>query len=449
MAIISNYKINMMKNRQIKTVAILFVMVFLGSISLNAQQTAFEMATRMSRGINLGNTLDAENYEGGWAPVASVENFDAIKEAGFTTVRIPITWGAALSKDDATPRLDTVKPYKINETFLARVDEIVKWSLDRGLVTVINIHHDHWLKRTSTFDANKERFYNLWKQLSKHYKDYPQELLFEIVNEPHHETNGVNDQLTQEQLESLNKEVLAIVRKNNPTRVTIYAGCGWSSLWDLKKTAVPDSTDKYLMGTYHSYSPWPYAGEGNGSWGTDEDKKSMESEFTQLMEYSKANNVPVFIGEFGAQHKCEYNSRMKHFAYYMENIQKYKVAATAWDDGGYLFKVLDKKTNVWDDSKDILVNYTPNSPDGLKLDIADGNFVNVKWKNRAEGIEKITVERRVGRIGNFEALETIEVGEKYSDETPKVDQTYYYYRVVNELKGGENLISYPQMIYIP
>lgn len=420
------------------------------SICASAQKTAFEMADLMKRGINLGNTFDSELYEGAWAPVAKESDFDGYKEAGFTTIRIPITWGAYMSETDSTPRVALEKPYKINDDFLARVDQVVKWSLDRGFVTIINLHHEKWAKKAATFDDNKDRVYAIWKQLSKHYKDYPETLLFEILNEPHHEDeNGEQDGLTVEQVHEVNKEVLAIIRKNNPTRVAIYAGPVWGGLSELQKMESPDANDKYLMGTYHSYAPWPYAGEGKGSWGTDEDKKGMDGEFEGLLEYSKKHNVPVLIGEFGAQHKCEYNSRMLHYACYVENIQKHKVASTAWDDNGFLFKVYDRKTNVWDDAKDIITTYTPDSPNGLTLDIWDGNVVNITWKNRAEGVEKITIERREGRIGAFEAIETIDVAEKFTDKLPKKDQTTYYYRIVNKLADGKELVSYPQSIYIP
>lgn len=432
-----------------KNFAVLILAILFCNFTLKAQTSAKDMSQRMTRGINLGNTFDAENYEGGWAPAATEKDFEAFKEAGFTCVRIPVTWHAGLSKTDSTLRFDIAKPYKVQDAFFTRLDEVVNWSLERGLVTIINVHHDHWLKKASTFDNNKERFYTLWKQIAKHYKDYPETLLFEILNEPHHETDGKDDGLTQDQVDELNKEALAIIRKTNPTRIAIYGGRSWGGLSELNKTIVPDANDKYLIGTYHSYSPWPFAGDGNGSWGTEKDIETMESEFKNMKAYSEKYNVPVYIGEFGAQHQCEYNDRMLHFACYVENIQKYNVPSTTWDDCGFRFKIYDRETGQWDDAKDILVNYTTDSPNGLKLGLEDGNFVKLDWVNRAEDIENITIERRVSRKGIFKALKDIETATSYIDETSNERQTYYYYRVVNHLKGGEKLISYPQSVYIP
>ena len=439
-----------MKNiRFLRTISLILLAFTCISYTVIAQSTAQEMASRMTRGINMGNTFDAENYEGGWAPIAKEAYFDAYKDAGFQCIRIPITWGAQMSKYDSTPRISNEAPYTIQPEFLKRIDSVVNWSLERGFVTVINIHHDSWLKSRHLFDERKERFYSLWEQLAEHYKDYPEELLFEIVNEPHHSTDGEEDGLTVEQLDGLNKKTLSIIRKTNPTRVTIYTGPTWSGLHDLKKITPPVKNDKYLMATYHSYSPWSFAGEGIGSWGTDKDKKAMEQEFIDQEAYGKEFNVPVFIGEYGCDHRATYNERMLHYAYYVENIQKYKVAATAWDDGGYLFKVYDRDAAMWDDAKDILVNYGPTSPNELSLKVNDGLTITIDWKNRADNISKVTIERRVGRDGNFDAIKTIDAAETYTDETKKHERTYYYYRVVNELSDGSKLISYPRRMYLP
>lgn len=416
------------------------------SISLNAQKTAFEMADLMTRGINLGNTFDATGFEGNWAPAAKEYYFDAYKEAGFTCVRIPITWNSYLSNEDSTHRLGAKKPFKVEKQFQKRINEVINWSLSRGFITIINIHHDSWLKSQETFDERKDRFYALWEQLSKQYKDYPEELLFEIINEPHHEKDGKDNGLTQEQLDGLNKEALAIIRKNNPTRVCIFTGRGWSSLNDLEKTVVPDPNDKYLMGTYHSYSPWPFAGEGKRAWGSKEDYASMDDEFKKATAYSKKYNVPVFIGEFGAMHQCDYNSRMKHYAHYVENIQKYNLPSAAWDDGGYLFKVYERKSKTWDDAKDILASYCPKSIKDFQLKNIDKG-IQLNWQSRSEKVQKVIIERKSSRAENFKKIDEIKNGDKYTDTSKKDIQSYYYYRIVEVLEDGSKLYSYPQVIY--
>ena len=63
---------------------------------------------------------------------------EAVKKAGFKTVRIPVTWA---------PHLGDAPDYKIDEDWLARVKQIVNWVLECDMYAVINVHHDDafWL----------------------------------------------------------------------------------------------------------------------------------------------------------------------------------------------------------------------------------------------------------------------------------------------------------------
>lgn len=83
-------------------------------------------------GINLGNVLEAPT-EGAWAPAAQSYYFDDYLKQNFTRVRIPVRWD---KHTGAAP------PYAIDAAFLARVQEVVGWSLARNLSTIVNSHHD-------------------------------------------------------------------------------------------------------------------------------------------------------------------------------------------------------------------------------------------------------------------------------------------------------------------
>lgn len=50
---------------------------------------AFAQNAKLGRGVNFGNALEAPN-EGEWGVTLKSEYFDLIKNAGFTSVRIPI-----------------------------------------------------------------------------------------------------------------------------------------------------------------------------------------------------------------------------------------------------------------------------------------------------------------------------------------------------------------------
>jgi endoglucanase len=138
----------------------------------SAKPDSFKMNKMLGRGVNFGNALEAPT-EGAWGVVVKEEYFDILKQAGFNSVRLPVNWSGHALKE---------KPYTINPDFFKRVDTIVGWAISRNMPIIVNIH-----QYNETYDApleQKERFVGLWKQIAEHYKDYPDILLFEAMNEP-------------------------------------------------------------------------------------------------------------------------------------------------------------------------------------------------------------------------------------------------------------------------
>lgn len=107
---------------------------------------ALQFTKVMGNGINLGNTMEAagadwlgynakpEQYETSWGqPVTTKEIFEAMKDAGFDSVRIPVAWTSTMDWRNGD--------FKINDDFMDRVKTLVDWALDAGLIVMIN---DHW-----------------------------------------------------------------------------------------------------------------------------------------------------------------------------------------------------------------------------------------------------------------------------------------------------------------
>ena len=415
----------------------------------NAQITADEAIVAMGRGINMGNTLDATNYEGGWGTEAREYYFDMYKEAGFKTIRIPITWSAGVSASNLTPRVASAAPYTINEDFFKRLDTIINWSLERDMYTIINVHHDGWVKVSSTFDENKARLFALWEQVADRYKDYSDKLMFEILNEPHSEnSSGVATSVTTAQVDELNSKCLDIIRVDNPNRIVVYMGPNWSSSADLKAAAVPDPSDEYLIASYHSYDPWDFAGEGNGTWGNANDKKVMTDQMESVKEWSETNDIPVLIGELGAMDGCEYNSRMRYYAHYIQEAMRIGLAFTVWDDDG-MFQVLQRKDTSWNDIKDVLIHTTEQSPTNVESTMQKGEdtTIVVSWTNRAIACDSIFLQKRLNK-GDFETIAKFTGDTTSYTDTNFEEKNYYYYRVIARYNDSIDVYSYPTSIYV-
>ncbi|MBN2486731.1 MAG: cellulase family glycosylhydrolase [Bacteroidales bacterium] len=417
-----------MKERVLNLAALLAFCFF--TCEMHAQITPHEATTLMYRGINLGNTLDPPT-EGAWNnPPAEEYYFDDYVSAGFTSVRIPITWNEHTSVEF---------PYKIDSAWLARVEEIVDWGLSRNLFITINAHHEDWLKENYS-DTNIERFDSIWSQIATRFKNKGERLIFEMLNEPRTLSAG----LTLGQLNGLNKRILSIIRKTNPTRLVIFSGHDWANSSHLLAADIPDTNDKYLIGYYHSYDPYPFGLEGPGTYGSVADINATKTKFDQVSAWSKTHNIPVIISEFGATVKCEYNSRMFYYATVVEQALNHNVAFNAWDDGGN-FGIYQRQSRKWNEIKDILINFSAKNPSSLKLSNNNGDSIRISWQNRTASNDSIFVERGLSPT-NFSKIATLGADATvYNDINVEYGKTYYY-RITAFYADSTDLLSYPQKI---
>jgi len=410
----------------------LSISLMLVSWSISAQITSQEVNAAMGRGINIGNTMEPEK-EGGWNNgVVQEYYFDDYKAAGFTSIRIPVRWDKHTSGSS---------PYKIDETWMNRVEQVVNWGLERDLYIVINAHHEEWIKTGYANKNLRDRFDSIWSQIAVRFQGKSEKLLFEIINEP----NG----LTQANVNDLNARALSIIRKTNPTRTVLYSGYMWSNSDQLMSAAVPN--DPYIIGYFHSYDPWSFAGEANGTWGTTADISSLKTKFETVGKWSKSKNVPVTINEFGAISGFrdasgkvirigDYNSRMLHYSCYTEFALKNGLSFNVWDDGGD-FGIYQRKNRTWTDVKDILIYSSDTTTNNLKIQQSEAGLT-LSWTLRSNAIQSIDIERKP-EGGTFKSIATIDFkSTSYNDTTALVNK-YNYYRVVAKYANGKSIPSYP------
>jgi endoglucanase len=196
-------------------------------------------SSELGRGINFGGALEGDRGHGAWL---SARHFDAVREAGFDTVRLPVKWS---THTERTP------PYRIDGGFFDRVDEAIGWALRRDLNVVLDVHHFDELAADA--GGQTARFLALWAQIGERYASEGSRLSFELLNEPH-------EPLTAERWNTPLVEALAIVRGSNPTRAVIVGPARWIIVDALPTLRLPD--DDRLLATVHYYSPFRFTHQG-------------------------------------------------------------------------------------------------------------------------------------------------------------------------------------------
>lgn len=304
-----------------------------------------QAVAEMDIGINLGNTFDAPN-EGDWALPAKEAYIIAFKEAGFNHVRIPVTWHEHTTLE---------APYEVDIAFIERVEEVVDWALSRDLYVILNAHHESWLKEGYQDQKNKNRLDSIWIKIAAHFKEKPAKLMFELLNEP----NG----MTVDEVNEVNKRLLSIIRNETPNRLAIFSGNGFTPINALLEIEVPDFQDQFLIGNFHSYDPWEFAGQCQKKWGTNEDKSKLRQIYQQASDWSLVNQIPVMVNEFGAakydftqpENVCDLNERLAYLLEHVTLAKEYGIAGSFWDDGES-FSTYNRSNNTWGPEKDILVS---------------------------------------------------------------------------------------------
>jgi hypothetical protein len=408
---------------------LLFILLFGIHAVVLAQLSPKDAVSQMTKGINLGNTLEPPN-EGDWGNPPTQESFfDMYKKEGFNCIRIPVRWDK---------HIGTTSPFKINDTWFKRVEQIIDWGLSRGLFIVVNSHHDSWIKEGYTSSINRARFDSLWSQVAVRFKNKSEKLIFEVCNEPVTMTKAQNDEMHQREIN--------IIRKSNPTRLIIFQGIDWGGSDALINAAIPN--DPYIIGSFHSYDPYPFGLEGTGTFGTTADINALKAKFQTVKDWSVKNNIPVFLGEFGGTVKCDYNSRMKQYKTYVELSNTFGFASCAWDDGGD-FKIMNRAAKTWfDDIKDLLVHSSVLSPKMGLPQIVQDTIIKLNWVNQAADYDSIYIERRLSS-GYFKKIAALKGDVKTFSEYKLSFNTEYYYRIVAHYNNSDNLYSYPQKILLP
>ena len=319
-----------------------------------ADVSPMELVADMKIGWNLGNTLDAVGGMGimsetAWGnPKTKQEMIDAVLDAGFNVIRIPVTWDGHLG---AAPE------YKIHDIWLQRVKEVVDYAYSKGAYVILNTHHEEWYMPTEENKvANGEQIAALWTQIAEYFKDYDEHLIFEGLNEPRLRGTSkewTGDMTASEVINYWEQQFVDAVRAtggNNTLRhlmITGYAAS--SSRENLARIVLPE--DDKLIVSVHAYNPYNFAlnTKGTDQWTAETGGSELDSFMKMLNELFVSQGIPVIIGEFGAMNKENTAARVEWAAYYVSAAKEYGIPCVWWDNNAFTgdgenFGLLNRRT---------------------------------------------------------------------------------------------------------
>ena len=317
--------------------------------------TAVQLVANIKIGWNLGNTLDATDYGEGWlspnstisqmetawdSPVTTKAMITAIKNAGFNTIRIPVSWTKASS---GTPN------YTIRADWMTRVVEVVNYAVENDMYIILNTHHDEnvFTFMNSNAAAGQAAFKKIWEQIADTFKNYDEKLIFEGLNEPR--TMGSANEWsggTPEERNNLNAYYPIFVNAvrnsggNNNRRIlqinTYAASVEQSAIDGL--TLPTDTVANKLVVSVHAYQPYPFCyipDVGNQTtWSSSNpsDVAGVTGPIDRVYNKFVSNGIPVIIGEFYAMDKNNEAARAAWAEYYVDYAWKKGIKCVLWDN---------------------------------------------------------------------------------------------------------------------
>ena len=318
---------------------IILALVISGACISNAQnynsgEYAFEQNKRLGKGVNIigydkafwkdkDNGRFKESY------------FKMIKDAGFSNIRVNLH---AFSHMDEN--------YQFDPKWLETLDWVVEKGLAANLMVILDMHEYNQMADNPI--GKKEMFLSVWRQLAPRYKDAPSQVLFEVLNEP-------NQKLTVEMWNEYLAEAVDIIRDTDPTRTLIIGPANWNGIESLPTLKLPENDDNIIV-TVHFYHPMEFTHQG-APWssknkdlsgikwlGTKEEKDLIDTKLKVASDWSKDNNRPIFLGEFGAYDKGDMDSRARYTAFVARTAEKYGFSWAYWQfDSDFIVYNIDEE----------------------------------------------------------------------------------------------------------
>lgn len=262
------------------------LLAWAGSTAAFAQAAAF-VPQALKRGVNV------LGYDPIWKDPAQarfqLRHLALIREGGFDHVRLNLH---AFEHMDAEDRLP--------ESWFRTLDAITGAALRAGLQVIIDEHN--FQDCAKDVAACRPRLKAFWRQVASRYRDAPDGVVFEILNEPNGQADAVWNEILAENLQ--------IIRQTNPRRRVVVGPKMWNSLEQLDALKLPEA-DRHLVVTFHYYSPFPFTHQGahwspetknlSGiTWGKPQELEQLRRDFDRVKAWAERHDRPVLMGEFGA-----------------------------------------------------------------------------------------------------------------------------------------------------
>jgi endoglucanase len=301
-------------------ILLVFAIVFI-SFKSTPQKKVNEFIVK--RGTNVAHLLSQSAKRGAERKrFITKQDFREIAKMGFDHVRLPIDEEQMWNKNGS----------RHNDAFQI-LKNCIDWSIENNLRVIVDLHilrSHHFnadVKPLWNDSAEQEKFYNLWRDLSKVLIHYPNSwVAYELMNE------AVAD--NPDDWNNLIANAVKTIRETEPERKIVIGSNMWQNVRSFDVLKVPEN-DSNLILSFHFYEPFLLT-HYNAGWTNQKgytgpahypgvilsgkeydelpesmqqiskrwvdkkfDKKWILNEWQKPIKKAKELNLPLYCGEFG------------------------------------------------------------------------------------------------------------------------------------------------------
>ncbi len=325
------------------------------------------------KGVNLGGWIsqfakyDTAHFES----FITKEDIAYIASIGFDHVRVPVDYNVL--EDEDGKRIESGFSYLI---------KCREWCSEYHLNMLIDLHEcygysfdplkkDMDRKKFFYDEVLQERFLNLWIQIAETFRDYPEQVAFEPLNEV----------VLEEVADAWNELVAKYIgkmRKIVPDSYIVIGGVNYNAVMSVPKINVP--LDDKIVYNFHCYEPFIFTHQGaywvdgmpldyrigypktleeyrkegekveadvGGAVYTEGIREIGEGFFEDIfapaIAKAKADNAPLYCGEYGAIDLADPEDRLRWLKDIHGVFAKYGIGHALWNYKEKDFGMVDER----------------------------------------------------------------------------------------------------------
>ena len=312
------------------------------------------------KGVNLGGWISqfAKYDKAHFDTFITKADIELIAGLGFDHVRVPVDYNV-LEDEDGNEKEDGFG-------YLLSCRE---WCEEYGLKMLVDLHEcygysfdplkDMDRKKFFYDEALQARFMKLWERIASRFKDHPEQVAFEPLNEV----------VLREVADAWNKvagNYIRLMRRIVPDSFIVVGGVCYNNVTSVPLLDIP--VDEHIVYNFHCYEPMVFTHQGaywvNGMPGdfrigypkslaeyrSEGDRLSadlggavyqedireigegfFEDIFAPAIEKAEKDNVPLYCGEYGVIDLAEPKSRLNWMRDIHAVFKKYGIGHALWN----------------------------------------------------------------------------------------------------------------------